>query len=207
MTRPYKKNPNEIKLKEAMLTFAQGNKDDPETKQAFNEVARLARPILRQFLIGKGARPHNVDDFIQNTLITVWTKLSETRKAKFNGASAKSWLFETAYREHASDLKRAYNRRKCPPPQDDNSNDIYFWDSIPDEGSPLPNEEVQSQEISKIIDDAITHETLRLHFIEDLKYEEISERQGIALGTVQSRINRNKKKLLQTVTPLLCEYS
>jgi len=156
-------------------------------KRAMHELyGRYERPLLA-FLIGRGAERSEAADVVHDTMLEVWRSAS-----KFSGKSAvKTWMFSIA-RNKLIDRFRKGAR-------------LSVTDDVPDMADDAPDPEAlavaagEARRVRACLDGlSPTHKTvIRLAFYEDLNYEEISEIEDVALGTIKTRIFHAKKLLMR----------
>ena len=144
-----------------------------------------ALPSLRAFAISLSGRAERADDLVQDTLIKAWTN-----REKFEpGTNLRAWLFtilrNTYYtqvirrrREVRDETGEYANNVRTPPTQD--------WSvamrALQTALAQLPDEH---------------REALILVGAAGLSYEEAAEICGCALGTIKSRVNRARARLLK----------
>ena len=142
-------------------------------------------PALRAFAWSLSHNGSDADDLVQDTLIKAWTN-----REKFEpGTNLRAWLFtilrNTYYtavlrrrREVRDELGEYAGALKTPPTQD--------WSvaihALRDALQKLPDEH---------------REALILVGAAGLSYEEAAEICGCALGTIKSRVNRARARLLK----------
>ena len=144
-------------------------------------------PALRAFAWSLSHNGSDADDLVQDTLIKAWTN-----KDKFEpGTNLRAWLFtilRNTYYTHVLRRRREVRDEmgeyaaalKCPPTQD--------WSvamhSLQDALQKLPPEH---------------REALILVGAAGLSYEEAAEICNCAVGTIKSRVNRARARLLKVI--------
>ena len=140
-------------------------------------------PALRNYAKRLCRNTHDTDDLVQTTLEVAWRK-----RGTYQGGNLRSWCFTVMFNEFA-EIYRSVKRRRslldlamagytgitaC--------NAIDFctlWDLERAMSSLTPAQ----------------YEAIELKRIEGLEYVEIARIQGVALGTVKSRIARGEEEL------------
>lgn len=128
------------------------------------------------------------EDLAQETFISAYKHLDE-----FDGQSEKAWLCRIAGNK-CIDYHRASARRMVPT----------SGDEMPEEMLKVPDTMLQTvingevmEELRRCCEELLPpyKEVAWMHFIEGLTAKEISERSGIGLNTIQTRIYRAREKL------------
>jgi RNA polymerase sigma-70 factor (ECF subfamily) len=155
-------------------------------KSAMRQLYNAHHDALFAFLRSRGADPQAASDAIQDAMLDVW-RIAE----RYNdSASVKTWIYTIA-RNKMIDTRRK-NRH------------LQLSDEMPEEADSAPNPEVltiAANDASRVraclgsLKPAL-QTIMRLAFYEDLTYGEISEIEGIAVGTVKTRIFHAKKLLM-----------
>jgi RNA polymerase sigma-70 factor (ECF subfamily) len=149
-----------------------------------DEVVALI-PALRAFAWSLSHNGSDADDLVQDTLIKAWTN-----REKFQpGTNLRAWLFTILRNTYYTQVLR--RRREvldetgeyaatlhAPPTQDWGINMMDLWSAL----QRLPAEH---------------REALILVGAAGLSYEEAAEVCGCALGTIKSRVNRGRTRLLK----------
>lgn len=139
-----------------------------------------------------GTHPNDVDDVLNNAAINASSRMSKLRDAHAVGG----WL-NTILRRIVID----YHRRKAHLPQ----SLPFDGDRIP--GRPvgpvnkLPSEEFEDKEFAVALHQCLDElrpelrEAVMLHCLEQAKFKEIAQRQGVDISTAQRRCERAIKAL------------
>jgi RNA polymerase sigma-70 factor, ECF subfamily len=157
---------------------------DQEQLNWRNDVVELI-PALRAFAWSLSHNSSDADDLVQDTLIKAWSN-----REKFEiGTNLRAWLFtilrNTYYtntvkrRREVRDETGKYAAMLCAPPTQDWS---VALKSLQAALAELPDEH---------------REALILVGAAGLTYEEAAEICGCALGTIKSRVNRARARLLK----------
>lgn len=158
-------------------------------RRAFEELFAFFAPKVKGYLIKIGTSGELAEDLAQETLLKVW------RKAKLfdvTKASASTWIFTIA-----RNLRIDAARRAARTTVDIDIDEA----ALAADDDPLADEIVERTERDKIIHQAFTTlpqnqlEVVKLHFLEDAAHSEISERLGVPLGTVKSRLRLAFQKI------------
>lgn len=171
--------------------LAQENKASPPKVDASAPSDRVrqdlvkAIPSLRAFAISLCGNADRADDLVQETLIRAWAKLSSFTE----GTNMVAWLytilrnvFYSEYRKRRREVEdvdgRIASQQAQPPSQLGHMNMQDFRGAL-----------------MKLPDDQ--REALVLVGGAGLSYEEAAEMCGCALGTIKSRVNRARRRLVQ----------
>ncbi len=154
---------------------------------AFEEVFRYYGPRVRAYMARLSRDAQFADELMQETMMTVWRKSGQFSAEKGN---VSTWIFTIA-RNLRIDALRKTNRPAYDP------NDPAF---VPDD-EPSADSALELRQDSARLHEAMKDlppeqlEMLKLSFFEDASHGAISERLGIPLGTVKSRIRLAFSKL------------
>jgi RNA polymerase sigma-70 factor (ECF subfamily) len=155
--------------------------DQTAMKVLYDEYSGALFHFSRNYL----ADPHDASDIVHETMMEVWRNA-----ARFEGRSSiKSWMFTIA-RNKSIDRNRKGRR-------------LHYTDSIPeseDEGVD-PAEAMEASQDQDLIRSCVkklsdSHRSvIHLVFFQNLSYQEVSDIEGIPVGTVKTRVLHAKKKL------------
>ena len=137
-------------------------------------------------------------DFLQEAMLKAWRAIKTYR----GECSLSTWLYRIAATVCLDFLRK---QKRLPPTEsaDELADDEGF---TPVDDSPTPDEAVIRQESADHIRAAIDalpaemRTAIILYALQGMQYEEIAEVTKTAVGTVKSRINRARQKLLQHMT-------
>lgn len=148
--------------------------------EAFAELFRTYAPRLKSYMMRKGADPTTAEELAQETLLAVWRKARLYSDAK---GSPTTWIFTIARNLRIDRLRRETPWQALPEGHDETPSD----DIPPDEAVDL---DVRRTRIRKALATlpAEQHEIVVLAFVDGLSHNEISDRLGLPLGTVKSRM-------------------
>lgn len=158
---------------------------------AFQELFSAFGPRVKALLLRQGADVDTAEDIAQETLLTVWRKAHLFHADK---GSVSTWIFTIARNLRIDRIRREvvwqeFNEETHDGPCDD----------------PLPDQNVaQAQEGDMIRSVLATlppeqFEVIHLSYIEGLSHSEISERLGLPLGTVKSRMRLAYQKVRSAI--------
>ncbi|MBX7220218.1 MAG: RNA polymerase sigma factor [Blastocatellia bacterium] len=161
---------------------------------AFATLYNRYRLPLYRFLARKLGNIARAEDITQEVFVAVVQHADEWREE----ASVKTYLYRIAFNRAVSELRRSEHKvmvaekdtdpEDGPPPREAVSSD-----------SPAENYELRER--ARLVREALQkidpefRDAILLKEYEDLKYEEIADILGIAVGTVKSRIFRGKLEL------------
>jgi RNA polymerase sigma-70 factor (ECF subfamily) len=183
------------RLREALLTDHNGL-----LTATLARLARLAR--------ARGVESSAIDDVVQETLLEGWSHLHRlTFPAGFP-----AWIDEicrNVCRRHARRRQRESRRTtvsRAPFLDADplsGEQDVFPLSNIADTTLPDPLEECSRQELAVLLDRALgllpqeTRQLVEMCHLLELPHSEIAERLGISVGTLQTRLHRARRQLLQ----------
>lgn len=161
---------------ETLLSRIAEHRDRAAFKQFF---ARYGTRV-KAFMIRSGAAHDMADEAAQETMLAVWRR-AETFDP--DRASAAAWLFAIARNKRVDLLRRG--ARPEPDPDDP---------SLRPDPDPTPFRSLSAARRDAAVREALTaltdeqREVVTLSFYEGCAHSEISERLGVPLGTVKSRL-------------------
>lgn len=158
---------------------------------AFRELFSAFGPRVKALLLRQGADIQTAEDIAQETLLTVWRKAHLFHSDK---GSVSTWIFTIARNLRIDRLRREvvwyeFNEQTHDRPSDD----------------PLPDENVARNQEGDLIQSILSTlpseqvEVIRLSYLEGLSHSEISEKLGLPLGTVKSRMRLAYQKVRSAV--------
>ena len=156
-------------------------------RAAFTELFDHYGPILKSFMMGKGASADLAEDLAQDTMVQVWRKASLYSSGK---GSVSSWIFTIA-RNLRIDAFRRSSRVSFE--------EISDFEIESDE--PSGEDSINERQENAIVADAVKtlppdqYQVIQMAFIEDLTHMEIAEKLNQPLGTVKSRMRLAYQKL------------
>jgi len=142
-------------------------------------------PAMRAFAMSLTRNSAIADDMVQDTLVKAWTNIEKFQV----GTNLRAWLFTILRNTYYS------NRRKAKREVADV--DGVFTESLsqkPDHDGRLQMADFQEC-FAKLPDEQ--REALILVGASGFAYEEAAEMCGVAVGTIKSRVNRARKKLVE----------
>lgn len=141
-------------------------------------------PNLRAFAISLCADVDRADDLVQETLLKAWKRLDSFEE----GTNLKAWLFTILRNTYFSDRRKhrrevadedgVHAARQAVPPEQPGHMDLADFNIA----------------LGALSDDQ--REALILVGAEGFSYEEVAEICGCAVGTIKSRVNRARLKLI-----------
>ncbi len=148
--------------------------------QAFHELFVMFSPRIKAMLMRQGADPETAEEIVQETMLSVWRKAHLFAESK---GSFSTWVFTIARNLRIDRLRRNVIWQDLGTEVDDRpSEDDSPYDEL--------HREQQRERVAAALETltAEQHEVVRLSYIEGLTHTEISERLGVPLGTVKSRM-------------------
>jgi RNA polymerase sigma-70 factor (ECF subfamily) len=158
-----------------------------QDRAAFAELFAYFAPRVKRYLMRLGAEEGQADELAQETLLTLWRKAEQFDPRQ---ASVSTWLFRIARNRRID----AFRRTQAPPLQADEP-------GLAPEPELDPEERLGQAQMEVRVRAALTElpteqlALLKAAFYEGLSHRDIAERDGIALGTVKSRIRLAFQKL------------
>lgn len=156
-------------------------------KRAFTELFNHFGPLLKGFMMRKGADSITADDLAQETMLQVWRKAHLFDATK---GAVSTWIFTLARNLRIDALRRAGNHR---------FEELIGYD-IEDE-DPVGDEILMSKQVSERVSEAIAQlpedqkAVIELSYLNDLTQIEIAQKLNQPLGTVKSRTRLAYQKL------------
>ena len=164
------------------LTAVQG---DEAAKSSWRDDVVALIPALRAFAWSLSRNGSDADDLVQDTLIKAWT-----HREKFElGTNLRAWLFTILRNTYYTQVVR--RRREVA---DEDGKHAATLSSAPTQEWSLAMKSLQVA-LQKLPDEH--REALILVGAAGLTYEEAAEICGCALGTIKSRVNRARARLLK----------
>ncbi|MEM5528163.1 sigma-70 family RNA polymerase sigma factor [Gammaproteobacteria bacterium AS21] len=151
-----------------------------QDKQSFSDIFNHFAPRIKAYILRLGLTESVAEELMQETMISVWRKASYYRKDK---AAASTWIFTIA-RNISIDWMRS---KKYPQSLGDEWDDNLAVDSSADtQGEDL----ILRHQVSNILNTLPEKQAqvIYMSFYEGRAHSDISQRLGIPLGSVKSRI-------------------
>lgn len=142
-------------------------------------------PALRSFALSLTRNRSTADDMVQDTVVKAWTNLEKFKE----GTNMRAWLF-TILRNNFYSSRRKLNREVA----DVNGVFAGTLSVKPDHDGRMQLAEFQAA-FEQLPDEQ--REALILVGASGFSYEEAAEMTGAAIGTVKSRANRARKRLVE----------
>ncbi|MEO1252641.1 MAG: sigma-70 family RNA polymerase sigma factor [Pseudomonadota bacterium] len=177
---------------------AEQGPDDRDLLQAIASGDRGAMKTLyerhyaavHKFICSRSIEPSAASDILHDTMLDVWRSAD-----RFAGrASVKTWMFSIAKNK----IIDRYRKAKRTETSDKG------LDLVDD--SPGPFEALARSQDITIVRDAIKElsaehrAAIHLAFVEELPYAEIAEIEGVAVGTIKTRIFHAKRRLARLIS-------
>lgn len=160
-------------------------------QKAFAELFNYFSPRIKSYFLQLGAKAEHAEDMSQDVMSVLWHKAHLFDSSK---SSLSTWLFRVARNRRIDLLRR------------DKSAMIDVSDPIFIPPEPTPADEVieedqRDESVRKAL--ALLHEKhadiIRMSFFLGLSHSQISEKSGLPLGTVKSRIRVAFQKLRESL--------
>jgi len=163
---------------------------------------------------------HEIDDILQETLTAVWS--GNSMAAVKNAPSLPYWLAMVSSNTALSYMRNKKHEEQLDPIITPENEDAAGTLSSILQCGPIPRDELSRCEVSGKIDEAIENLpaneriVIKLFFLYEKKYHEISEILGMPANTVSSCVRRGRGKLKEalkhffnffaTILPILASY-
>lgn len=168
---------------------------DRRDRKAFASLFDFYAPRLRAMLARSGCRGATADDIVQDAMLRVWHKAHQFDPAR---ASASAWVYRIARNRHVDVIRKT--GRPVPEAlkvEDAPETDAGASLALDQEARRLRGAlEGLSDDQRKVIEQA---------YMGELSHSEISERTGLPLGTIKSRIRLALEKLRHDLKDLRTE--
>jgi RNA polymerase sigma-70 factor, ECF subfamily len=134
----------------------------------------------------------NALDLVQDTFL----KAIQNQDKFVDETNLKAWIFTIMKNTFINNYRRKMRENTMM----DGTQELYYINLPSDKGSISPESDYAENEINKAINelDGDYREPFRMH-VEGFKYEEISEKLNLKLGTVKSRIFFARQKLMNVL--------
>lgn len=139
-------------------------------------------PAMRAFALSLTRNPASADDLVQDTIVKAWTHFGSFQP----GTNLKSWLLAILRNTFLSDLRKKRHEVRA----EDVLPEAF---SLPTHDGPLAMRDFL-RAFHTLSDEH--REVLSLIFVLGLSYGEAAEALGILPGTVKSRVNRARHRLM-----------
>jgi RNA polymerase sigma-70 factor (ECF subfamily) len=168
-------------------------------ESAFNELAARYTNRLHNFLYRYTHNHLDCEDLVQETFLRVHkSKHSYERIAKFS-----TWMYTIAINLAKSLYKKKSRMSLISIHKDDSNPDDFEF--VIEDSCILQDEELHQKLSMQQLEAALNalkdefKEVVTLRDLQQLTYEEISEKLDVPMGTVKSRINRGRAQIAQNI--------
>ena len=167
-----------------LLTRIATDRSDEAFRKLFEDFA----PRIKNYMMRQGADASTAEELAQETLMTVWRKAALYSEDKGNPST---WIFTIARNLRIDRLRRETNWHELT---DEHAASIPSDESPPDDQA---SEQQRSARVKAVLGQLPPDqlEVVTLAFIDGLSHSEISEKLGLPLGTVKSRIRLAYQKV------------
>lgn len=155
-------------------------------RSALDELWAAHGRALQGYLRHLSSDPELCEEVLQDTLVAAWRGA-----ARFAGRSSlRTWLIGIARRQMLSALRR----RRLPLAAEEAMSDVPAAGLDPQDAALAAAERAALAAAMRGLS-PLHREILRLAFVEDLSYPELTRVLGVPLGTVKSRLSNAKRAL------------
>lgn len=155
---------------------------------AFRDLFDMYGPRIRGYMMRQGADAALAEELAQETLLTVWRKAKLYSPEK---GSATTWIYTIARNLRIDRLRRETPWQELT---EQHAASIPSEDPPPDDAASHSQRQARVQSVLRELP-ADQLEVVTLAFIDGLSHSEISQRLGLPLGTVKSRIRLAYQKV------------
>lgn len=157
---------------------------ETKDKQVYIRLFRHFAPKVKAYIVRLGLVDTTAEELMQETMLSVWRKSHMYNRSK---ASASTWIFTLA-RNQSIDWMR---KQKYP------EYSLEEWHEEPDESTDKGAQSVTTDRMLKSIERLPENQAqvIYMSFFEGRSHSDISDRLGIPLGSVKSRIRLASEKL------------
>ena len=162
------------------------------TAQEFTTSIISLKGNLQKYALSLTLDRDNALDLVQDTFL----KAIQNQDKFVDATNLKAWVFTIMKNTFINNYRRKMRENTLI----DGTQELYYLNLPSDRGSISPESSYAGNEIEKAID-ALTDDyrlPFRMH-LEGFKYEEISEKLNLKLGTVKSRIFFARQKLMSVL--------
>ncbi len=142
-------------------------------------------PNLRAFAFSLTNDPIRVDDLVQDTFLRAWANIDRFER----GSNLGAWLFTIL--RHAFYTEHRKRRREVEDPE---GTHVARLKVLPEQEAALAMAELR---LALALLPRSHREALLLVAVEGMTYEEVARLQGVAVGTIKSRVNRARTQLAE----------
>lgn len=163
---------------------------DRRDRAAFGRLFDYFAPRLKGVAMRSGLGSGAAEDVAQEVMLTVWRKAD---KYDPHRAQVSAWIFQIA-RNRRIDLVRKENR---PVPEE-----IKVADYVEDDAGQILAMEQEAGQLKAALGQLTPdqRDMIEKAYLGELTHKEISDRTGLALGTVKSRIRLGLERLRHELT-------
>lgn len=159
------------------------------TAKDFNQSIINLKGNLQKYALSLTLDRDNALDLVQDTFL----KAIQNQDKFVDATNLKAWVFTIMKNTFINNYRRKMRENTMM----DGTQELYYINISSENGSVSPESSYEGKEIEKAIDSL--HDDYRKPFrmhLDGYKYEEISERLHLKLGTVKSRIFFARQKLM-----------
>ena len=158
--------------------------------RAFQALIQAELPRVRRFARAFCSRPDEADDLAQEALVKAFVAIRSYRKqARFS-----TWLYRIVRNCMVDQTRTAYQRRRT-------LHDPFVDDGTVTVSQDRPDGAAEQEQLRGHLWDALQQlssefrTAVVLFDVEGMSHEEIAEIEGVAAGTVKSRLSRGRRQL------------
>lgn len=165
------------------------------SEEAFRKLFQDFAPRIKSYMMRQGSDAALAEELAQETLLTVWRKAALYSAEKGNPST---WIFTIARNLRIDRLRRETGWQELT---EEHAASIPSDETAPDDNVSQRQRQARVQAVlGELPPDQL--EAVTLAFIDGLSHSEISERLGLPLGTVKSRIRLAYQKVRHALEDL-----
>lgn len=166
---------------------------------AFNSLYKRHHPRILATLIGRTRNRHDAEDLMQVTFLRAYRGLSGFR----GDAAFSTWLMQIALNVCTTHLRAKQARRSWQNTIEDPQ--LGYRDRWEPTGTERPDDALNRKECREMLEAGISglpqqyRHAVRLRYVQDRSYAEISRELGVPMGTLKTWLHRARHQLQETL--------
>ena len=162
---------------------------------------------LKAFILRQGGIPQDAEDIVQEAFVRAYYALEVYPRQRILALKVRPWLYKIAWSVYCNHMEHSKLRAAVPL---DTSEDSVILE-LQDDGHEQPEEAFESgerrRELIALVDTLPQRyrEVVRLHYFEDLSYQEIADIFNQPAGTVRVSVHRGLKLLRKALETSKCK--
>ena len=172
-----------------------------DLKHSYERLVSIYWQRLQAFILRQGASPQDAEDIVQEAFVRAYYALEVYPQQRILALKLRPWLYKITWSVYCNYMEHAKLQASVPL---DTSEDSVFLE-LQDAGHEQPEEAFESGERRReliALVDTLPHryrEVVRLHYFEDLSYQEIADIFSQPTGTVRVYVHRGIRLLRKSL--------